>query len=66
MKVIANGESVELDEGATIDDLLHALGLGGRWVIVERNGSPVERGALGSTVLVAGDRLELVRAVAGG
>jgi len=57
---------VELRDGATIDDLLGALGLGGRWVIVERNGEPVERAALATTVLAAGDRIELVRAVAGG
>lgn len=66
MKVIANGETVELVDGATVDDLLGALGLGGRWVIVERNGAPVERAALNTTLLSPGDRIELVRAVAGG
>ncbi|MDQ6909987.1 MAG: sulfur carrier protein ThiS [Actinomycetota bacterium] len=66
MEVTANGETVELADGATVDDLLGALGLGGRWVIVERNGAPVERAAVTTTVLTAGDRIELVRAVAGG
>lgn len=66
MTVIANGEPVHLADGATVDDLLAALGLGGRWVLVERNGHPVPRAALASTVLDDGDRLELVRAVAGG
>ncbi len=66
MEVIANGDAVELADGATVDDLLGALGLGGRWVIVERNGAPVERAALATTVLAAGDKVELVRAVAGG
>jgi sulfur carrier protein len=64
--VTANGDPVELPDGATVDDLLKALGLGGRWVIVERNGEPVERAHLATTVLADGDRLELVRAVAGG
>jgi sulfur carrier protein len=64
--VIANGKPVELDEPATVDDLLASLGLGGKWVLVERNGEPVERSQLASTTLLAGDRLELVRAVAGG
>lgn len=64
--VVSNGEPVELAEGATVDDLLTKLGLGGRWVLVERNGEPVGRRELASTVLVDGDRLELVRAVAGG
>ncbi len=66
MRVVANGEPVELGEGATVDDLLGSLGLAGRWVLVERNGEPVARGDLASTVLGDGDRIELVRAVAGG
>ncbi len=66
MRVVANDRDVDLAEGATVDDLLAALGLGGRWVLVERNGEPVARRDLSSTMLVDGDRLELVRAVAGG
>jgi sulfur carrier protein len=66
VKVVANGDAVELPEGATVDDLLAALGLGGKWVIVERNREPVARADLGVTVLVEGDQIELVRAVAGG
>lgn len=66
MRVTANGDPVELAEGATVSDLLAALGLGGRWVLVERNGEAVRRGDLATTRLAEGDRLELVRAVAGG
>lgn len=66
MKVVANGDPVELPDGATVGDLLAALGLGGKWVIVERNREPVERADMPVTVLVEGDRVELVRAVAGG
>ena len=66
MKVLANGDPVELAEGATVDDLLAALGLGGKWVVVERNREPVARSELATTFLVEGDRIELVRAVAGG
>jgi len=64
--VIANGDAVEVADGSTVDDLLVDMGLGGRWVLVERNGDPVERRHLTTTVLAEGDRLELVRAVAGG
>ena len=64
--VVVNGASVELPDRATVDDLIAQLGLGGKWVIVERNGEPVERKAYGTTTLADGDRLELVRAVAGG
>jgi sulfur carrier protein len=66
VRVTANGDPVELPEGATVDDLLGALGLGGKWVIVERNREPVARADLAVTVLVEGDSIELVRAVAGG
>jgi sulfur carrier protein len=64
--VVSNGRPVELPEGATVNDLLTALHLGGKWVLVERNGEPVERRLLDRTLLAHGDRLELVRAVAGG
>ena len=66
MKLTANGDTVELEDGATVADLLRALSLGGRWVIVERNGEPVARADFATTPLAEGDRVELVRAVAGG
>ncbi len=66
MNVLVNGDPVELADGSTVDDLLVALGLGGKWVVVEQNRAPVARAALASTVLAEGDRIEVVRAVAGG
>ena len=66
MRVVANGDPVELADGSTVDDLLVALELGGKWVVVERNREPVARADLATTVLAEGDRIELVRAVAGG
>jgi sulfur carrier protein len=66
VRILANGDPTELPDGATVDDLLRALNLGGKWVLVERNGEPVNRRDLATTVLAEGDRLELVRAVAGG
>jgi thiamine biosynthesis protein ThiS len=66
MQVVSNGSPLEVPDGATVDDLLHQLGLGAKWVLVERNGEPVNRRDLTTTVLAPGDRLELVRAVAGG
>lgn len=66
MTVVVNGADVELPDGATVGDLLAQMELGSRWVIVERNGEPVARDDHGTTTLQPGDRLELVRAVAGG
>jgi sulfur carrier protein len=64
--VVANGKAVALAEGATITDLLAELGLGAKWVVAELNGQPVERSRMPSTSLSEGDKVELVRAVAGG
>jgi sulfur carrier protein len=66
MVVIANGEPVEVSDDATVGDLLVTLSLGRKWVLVEHNGEPVNRADIDVTTLREGDRLELVRAVAGG
>jgi sulfur carrier protein len=66
MQVTSNGKPLEVPDGCTLDDMLQLLGLGAKWVVVERNGEPVNRRDIPSTVLEPGDRLELVRAVAGG
>jgi sulfur carrier protein len=66
LHVTVNGDPVEVPAGATVDDLLGRLGLGAKWVVVERNGEPVARRQAAATALADGDRLELVRAVAGG
>ena len=66
MKVVANGDDVELPDGATLADLLEALGLARRLIVAERNGEAIPRREIAGTVLCDGDRLELVRAVAGG
>lgn len=66
MRLIANGDAVDLGDGATLTDLFDALGVRAKWVVVELNGQPVDRADVDSTVLRPGDRVELVRAVAGG
>jgi sulfur carrier protein len=66
MEVIANGNPVSLDDGARLTDLLAALGLAEKWVVAERNGEAVNRADMATTLLAHGDRIELVRAVAGG
>lgn len=64
--VIVNDEPRELPDGCTVTAMLLSMDLGPKWVVVERNGDPVERRDMPTTVLADGDRLELVRAVAGG
>lgn len=66
MQVVANGDRLDVPEGTTLPQLLERMGLGEKWVVVERNGEPVERSSMATTVLADGDQLEIVRAVAGG
>jgi sulfur carrier protein len=66
VRVTANGADVLLPDGALLTDLLETLGLGAKWVVAERNGDPVDRADMATTSLHDGDRIELVRAVAGG
>ena len=63
---MANGEPVELADGARLVELFEVLGVGAKWVVAEVNGEAVPRAAMESVVLGDGDRVELVRAVAGG
>ena len=66
MVVSANGKPVTVPDGASVATLLDVMGLAGRVVVVERNGEPVDRRSTHITYLEAGDRCEIVRAVAGG
>jgi sulfur carrier protein len=66
ISVVANGRPVELPDGSTLVGLLEALGLAGAVAAVEHNGEPVPRSAHATRGLADGDRVELVRAVAGG
>ena len=66
MRVTANGTPTDVPDGSTLTDLIHYLGLGAKWVVAERNGEAVGRKEMAQIVLVDGDRIELVRAVAGG
>jgi thiamine biosynthesis protein ThiS len=65
MHVTANGKRYDVGEDITVDGFIRLRGLEPRLVVVELNGEALERPRYG-TVLADGDRLELVRAVAGG
>ena len=66
MKVTANGHEREVPEGLTLRDLLEHLSLRPDAVAVERNGEAVVRSEYGRVAVADGDRLEIVKAVAGG
>lgn len=64
--IIANGKPRDVPDGATIGELLAEIGWKPEWVVVEHNGEPLPRAGLAGVCLADGDRLEIVRAVAGG
>jgi thiamine biosynthesis protein ThiS len=66
LEIVLNGEARQLAAGATVLDLLAELGRDPRTVAVERNGEIVRRPEYGATLLVTGDRLEVVHFVQGG
>jgi len=66
IRVSVNGRERELAAGTTVAGLVDALGFDRRFLVVEWNGEPrALRDCLDRT-LAPGDRLELVRPVAGG
>ncbi|MDH4372321.1 MAG: sulfur carrier protein ThiS [Verrucomicrobiota bacterium] len=66
MSVIANGEAVPAPLPCTIEQFLVHQGLLPRSVVVEHNGEAVAPSEFTERPLKAGDRLEIVRIVAGG
>jgi thiamine biosynthesis protein ThiS len=66
VRVTANGEEFDLPTAQSVAEFVRSRGLDPRFVVVERNGEPLERSRYESEKLEEGDRIELVRAVAGG
>lgn len=64
--VIANGERVEAELPCSIEQFLIARNLLPRSVVVEHNGDAVAPSEFAVRTISAGDRLEIVRVVAGG
>ena len=64
--VIANGRAVPAALPCTIEAFLHAQQLLPRSVVVEHNGDAVSPSDFSRRMLQPGDRLEIVRIVAGG
>lgn len=66
IEITVNGRPTPVDAGTTLPALVASLGLRVGSVVVEHNGTALLRSEVEQVVLAAGDRLELVRAVAGG
>ncbi len=66
VRITANGKPYDVPEGMGLLGFLERLNLKPQWVVVELNGEPLERENYAQITLSQGDRLEIVRAVAGG
>ena len=66
ISVTANGEGFEADPGAPLEDFLQRLGLEPDQVVVEFNGAALPPSRRREVRLADGDRMEIVRIVAGG
>ncbi len=65
-RVVANGQEVEAELPCSLEAWLAARGLPPRSVVVELNGDAVAPSEFGRRQIEDGDRLEVVRIVAGG
>lgn len=65
-RIIANGRAIESPLPCTLEQFLVAQGLPPRSVVVEHNGHAVAPSEFPRRPLQNGDRLEIVKVVAGG
>jgi len=66
MQVTVNDASRELPDGATVQDLIAALGLSGKRVAIEVNRTLIPRANHPQHLLHPGDHIEVVTLVGGG
>jgi len=66
MEVVVNGETKQMEAGTSLAAMIENMGLDRRYLVVEYNGKPLSRDTFDEVTLAEGDRLELVRPVAGG
>jgi sulfur carrier protein len=66
MQISLNGETVDAREAKTIAELIHRYELPQQSILVEHNGLAVHRHEWTERSLSEGDRIELIRVVAGG
>jgi len=64
--VSANGKQIPIPISCSIEEFLRRQGLSPRSVVIEHNGEAVAPSEFAKRRLQAGDRLEIVKIVAGG
>jgi len=66
MTLMVNGEAREIARATNIAELIEELGLPAPATLVEHNGLALRRNEWPARPLAEGDRIELIRIVAGG
>jgi sulfur carrier protein len=66
IQVTVNGAEQRYERPLAVSELVERMALEGKKIAVERNGEIVPKSAHGSTLVLDGDRLEIVAAVGGG
>ena len=66
VEIRLNGETRAVTDGQPLTELLDGLGFPPETLLVEHNGRALLRGEWADVRLAAGDRVEILRVVAGG
>jgi sulfur carrier protein len=66
VRILINGRARDVREGATIAELLEEIGTPPIGIAVAHNEAVVRRAAFDDARLETGDRVEIIKAVAGG
>jgi len=66
IQVTVNGAAQRFEQALPVSALVEKMSLAGKKIAVEKNGEIVPRSAHARTLIVDGDKLEIVVAVGGG
>lgn len=64
--IVVNGEAIALEREATLGELLASLGIAREGSAVALNDTVIPKGRIDAQPVRPGDRVEIIRAVAGG
>jgi len=66
MKLMVNGDEIEIKESATVEDLIIHLSLTEKRLAVEVNEYIISKSRHSETLLTANDTIEIIHAIGGG
>ncbi len=66
IEIIVNGKAREVNEGTSLAALIKSLGLDLLSIVVEYNETVADKATLGSVILTANDKVEILQFVGGG